>query len=447
MKTIRAVRTLLAAAAIGIGVATTAHAADLVVWWTKGVTQAEDDAFKSVIALWERQTGKKVDVSFYASGDTEAKTIPAMKAGLPPDLTYDFTYDLAYTPTWAFDDLMADVSDVLEPIKDQIQPGVLDSLSFLNGKTGKKSYYALPFFQMSPHIHYWNDLLEQAGFKASDIPNSWEPFFDFWCSKVQPALRAKGNRIYGLGQGSSTASNDPFFNVHLYLNAYGAEVVAPDGKLRINEPDIKKRVVQAIDSYVKPIKGQCSPPDATNWGGADDNVSFLNKKNLVAMNPTLSIPMSQLASNPDNYYKNMHTVPWPNGPDGKPTPTMISVKQVLIFKQSKNIDNAKSFMKLFLTPANMGPMLKAMNGRFWPVMPALINDPFYSDPKDPHRSAAFKQFTQATNKPFPQTYNRHYARVMAEQLWGKMLGRIVLDGWTTEKAVDELAERMTKIMS
>jgi len=36
---------------------------------------------------------------------------------------------------------------------------------------------------------------------------------------------------------------------------------------------------------------------------------------------------------------------------------------------------------------------------------------------------------------------------MAEQLWGKMLGRIVLDGWTTEKAVAELAERMTKVMS
>jgi len=48
--------------------------------------------------------------------------------------------------------------------------------------------------------------------------------------------------------------------------------VAPDGKLRINEPDVKKKVVQAIDSYVKPIKNQCSPPDATNWGGADDNV-------------------------------------------------------------------------------------------------------------------------------------------------------------------------------
>ena len=167
---------------------------------------------------------------------------------------------------------------------------------------------------------------------------------------------------------------------------------------------------------------------------------------MVAMNPTLSIPMSQLASNPDNYYKNMRTVPWPNGPDGKPTPTMISVKQILIFKQSKNIDNAKSFMKTFLTPANMGPMLKAMNGRFWPVMPALINDTFYSDPKDPHRSAAFKQFTQAVNKPFPQTYNRNYAKVMAEQLWGKMLGRITVDGWATDKAVDEMIERMTKVM-
>ncbi|MBM3548536.1 MAG: extracellular solute-binding protein [Alphaproteobacteria bacterium] len=175
----RAFRTLVLAAAVSLPMALPASAQDLVIWWTKGVTQAEDDAFKAVVAAWEKQTGKKVDVSFYASGDTEAKTIPALKAGLPPDLTYDFSYDLAYTPTWAYDDLMADVSDVIEPIKGQIQSGVLDSLQFLNGKTGKKSYYAMPFFQMSPHVHYWKDLLEQAGFKESDVPNSWEPFFDF----------------------------------------------------------------------------------------------------------------------------------------------------------------------------------------------------------------------------------------------------------------------------
>ncbi len=317
----------------------------------------------------------------------------------------------------------------------------------LNGKTNARAYYAIPWVQMSPNIHYWSDLLQQAGFKDTDVPREWEAFWSFWCDKVQPSLRSKGMRIYGIGQGSSTASNDPFFNVHIFLNAYGAQVIGADGKLRIAEPEMKKRVIQAIDSYVKPIKSQCSPPDAVNWNGVDDNVSFLNKKNLVAMNPTLSIPMSQLPANPDNYFKNMRTVPWPNQPDGKPTPTMVSVKQVLIFKQSANVENAKSFMRVLLKLENIGPMLKAMLGRFMPVMPALIDDPFYSDPADPHKSAMYRQFTETPTVPFPQAYNRNYAKVMAEQLWGKMLGRIVLDGWTSEKAIDEMIERMTKILA
>jgi len=126
---------------------------------------------------------------------------------------------------------------------------------------------------------------------------------------------------------------------------------------------------------------------------------------------------------------------------------MVSVKQVLIFKQSGHVENAKSFMRVLLKLENIGPMLKGMLGRFMPVMPALINDPFYSDPADPHKSAMFKQFTEAPTVPFPQSYNRNYAKVMAEQLWTKMMGRIVLDGWSTEKAVDELIERMTKLMA
>ena len=196
----RILRSLLAGAIIGLGLSVAANAADLVIWWTKGVNPLEDEALKKVVALWEKETGKRADLSFYATGDTEAKTIPALKAGRPPDITFDFSYDLAYTPTWAFEDLMADVSDVIEPIKSQFQKGALDSAYMLNGKTNTRAYYAIPWVQMSPNVHYWSDLLQQAGFKDSDVPREWEAFFSFWCDKVQPAYRAKsGSRAFGIG--------------------------------------------------------------------------------------------------------------------------------------------------------------------------------------------------------------------------------------------------------
>lgn len=431
-----------AVAALLLGTSPVAIAADLTIWWTKGVTPEEEEALKAVITKWEAQSGKKAELSFYGSGDTEAKVIAALEAGAPPDLTFDYAYDLAFSPTWAFEGKLADVSDVLEPMKAQFQASALESVSMLNGQTDRRAYFAIPWTQMTPHVHYWKDLLEKAGFSEADLPTEWQPFFDFWCEKVQPALREKGERVYGLGLGTGTGGNDPFFNIHIFLNAFGAEVLDADGKLQIDDPQVRARVIEAVNSFIKPSAEQCVPPDAVNWAGADDNVSFINRKNLVAFNPTLSIPASQLKDNPTNYYENMRTVPWPKGADGRLTPAMVSVKQVLIFEKSANKENAKDFMRLLLQPENIGPMLKGSLGRFFPVMPALLEDPFYNDPKDPHRYAMYAQFTEVENKPFLQARNYRYAKVMAEQLWGKATGRILLDGWSTEDAIDELAQRM-----
>ena len=44
------------------------------------------------------------------------------------------------------------------------------------------------------------------------------------------------------------------------------------------------------------------------------------------------------------------------------------------------------------------------------------------------------------------TYNYKYGAVQAENLWGKAVGRIVIDGWSVQKAVDELINRMKKLL-
>jgi multiple sugar transport system substrate-binding protein len=434
------------AVALTLCLAQAAAAADLVIWWTKGITPEEDEALAAVVAKWEEQSGKTAELSFYGTGDTDKKVIAALEAGAPPDISFDYSFDLAFSPTWAYQGRLADVGEVIAPIEDRFQTSALESVRMLNGETGERAYYALPWTQMTPHVHYWKDLLQEAGFSEDDIPNEWQPFFDFWCEQVQPALRDQGQRIYGLGLGTGTSSNDPFFNIHIFLNAFGAEILDQDGNLQIDDPEVRARVIQAVDSFVKPTQTGCVPPDAVNWGGADDNVSFLNRKNLVAFNPTLSIPASQLKDSPDNYYENMGTRPWPAGPDGKPTPAMVSVKQVLIFEDSPNKANALEFMALLLEPDNIGPMLKGSLGRFFPVMPALLDDPFYTDPADPHRNAMYRQFTETENLPFLQARNFLYAKVMAERLWGKAMGRILLDGWSTEDAVDELALRMKELL-
>jgi ABC-type glycerol-3-phosphate transport system substrate-binding protein len=41
-----------------------ADAADLVVWWEKGYYDQEDEAVREIVAAFEQETGKQVDLVF-----------------------------------------------------------------------------------------------------------------------------------------------------------------------------------------------------------------------------------------------------------------------------------------------------------------------------------------------------------------------------------------------
>ena len=68
-------------------------------------------------------------------------------------------------------------------------PNTLETTLFLlNDVTKQRGYYGFPLKQQSMDVQIWQDMLEQAGFKQSDIPTKWEDYWgSFWCDKVQPA--------------------------------------------------------------------------------------------------------------------------------------------------------------------------------------------------------------------------------------------------------------------
>jgi len=51
----------------------------------------------------------------------------------------------------------------------------------LQRQAKKKAYYAFPLKQQTMHIQYWADLLQNAGYKDSDIPKTWKEYWSFWC--------------------------------------------------------------------------------------------------------------------------------------------------------------------------------------------------------------------------------------------------------------------------
>ena len=239
--------------------------AKLTVWWVKGFYKSEDDALFAAIKKFEAKTGVKVDLSQYAVQDMIPKTVSALDAGTPPDVAYADVYDFQVAGKWAFDGKLEDISDVIEPMKDQFAPNTVETTLLYNDKAKKKAYYAFPLKQQTMHIQYWIDMLQNAGFKESDIPKTWKEYWSFWCDKVQPALRRKtGKRVYGIGQPMGVDSSDSFYSFLTFMDAYNVKLVDDDGKLLVDDPKVKAGPDRRAHRLHRALLKGCTPPSSTS---------------------------------------------------------------------------------------------------------------------------------------------------------------------------------------
>ena len=187
-----------------------AQAADLVVWWEKGYYAQEDDAVREIVAAFEQESGKQVELVFqqqeeFPAEDRSRRSRPARRRTSPSAFCCTCT-----SAQWALEDRLVDLTDAVGHFSDLFDPDALDQAVLLNAKTGRKALYGLPIGRSTNHLHVWKSLLEQAGFTLADIPKDWDAFWSFWCDQVQPAVRrATGSRrLWGIGLPMSAGADD-----------------------------------------------------------------------------------------------------------------------------------------------------------------------------------------------------------------------------------------------
>ena len=253
-----------------------ARAADLVVWWEQGYNPEEDAAVKETVAAFAQKTGKQVELDLPPHNDIEARIVAAVSAGQPPDFLFGFNTDYYYGQ-WANEDRLIDLSDVIGPFANLFDPDAVRYATLLDATTGRRAIYALPIAFSTSNVYVWRSLLEQAGFTLADIPKQWEAFWSFWCDQVQPAVRKARGRddIYGVGLAMSAASADTDGGIQQFREAYEADYVTGEGKLIIDDPEVRRRLIKAMDSYTAFYRKGCTPPDAVGWDDFGNNHAFL----------------------------------------------------------------------------------------------------------------------------------------------------------------------------
>jgi len=428
----------------------------ITVWWTKGFYKSEDDALYDAIKKYEAKSGLKVDLSQYAPQDIIPKSVSALDAGTPPDVAYGDVYDFQVAGKWAFDGKLADISDVIEPMKSQFAPNTVETTYLYNDKTKKKAYYAFPLKQQTMHIQYWIDMLDQAGFKETDIPKTWKEYWSFWCDKVQPASRkATGQRIYGIGQPLGVDSSDSFYSFLTFMDAYDVKLVDDNGKLLVDDPKVKTGLIGALTDYTAPYIKGCSPPSSTSWKDPDNNVAFHNRTTVMTHNATISIAAKWLddanneqatpevrAAGKKAYYEQIATAGFPNKPSGQPMIYRSAVKIGVIFADSKNKEKGKDFVKFMLQDENLRPYVEGALGRWFPVTKVAQESPFWQ--ADRHRKAVYNQFKAGTTS-FEFTKNYKFTILNNENVWAKAANRVINDKVPVDQAVDELIARIKQV--
>src|ERR1700728_568655 len=377
MLTVRGGIRLFAAAALLVAAQPVAAQDTITIWWGKGFYKSEDDALLKVVKKFEEKTGTKVELSQYAIQDMIPKTVAALDSGTVPDVAYSDTFDVQAGGKWAFEGKLEDLSDILVPMKSAFAPNTLETAYLLNGQTKQRGYYGFPLKQQSMHVQIWGDMLEQAGFKASDIPTKWADYWSFWCDKVQPAIRkATGQRIYGIGQPMGVESTDSLQSFYTFMDAYNVRLVDDDGKLLVDDPKVRQGLIGALKDYTNTYLKGCTPPSSTTWKDPDNNVAFHNRTTVMTHNFTISIAAKwyedsqnqaltpeQRAAGKKAYEETIITASFPNKPDGSPIKYRSDVKTGVIFTAAKNKAQAKQFVAFLLQEENLGPYVEGALGR------------------------------------------------------------------------------------
>ncbi|MGK4006878.1 ABC transporter substrate-binding protein [Sorangium sp. So ce1036] len=413
------------------------------VWWAQGFLPEENEAILTILDRWKREAGREADVRFMPVNEMDAELLRALDQGNPPDLFHSTVGDMRIIPILAWRNQLADVSDVIAPHKHEFIPTALEASYLKNKATKQRGYYAVPFGQQLSYIHYWRDQLTLVGLGDQPIPRGWSAYWQFW-KAAHDRLRAQGrDGIYGLGLSVSPMDVDSFNTFEQFLEAHGAAIVGPDGSLLLDAPGTRDKIVAVLREYAGFYKDGYVPKDAVEWTSAGNNIGFLEGRLLMTTNGSLSIPLTQkLEPNEYNkgarelYYDKMVTAGWPDRPDGGPLRMIVGIKQIVAFERSTNKEAAKSFLRFLLSPENLNLLLReGGKGRYLPVTLKLLEDPYWSDPGDPHLSSALRMALGPT-RPGYEAYSAAYTEVQFENVWAKALLSVLQDKASAEQAAD-----------
>jgi multiple sugar transport system substrate-binding protein len=406
-----------------------------VVFWYGGPwIAAEQAVILSLIRDFEEKTGIKVELTFTPHLELYPKFVAAMEAKQGPDIIW---LHQPFVTLYSWRGALVEISDVIDPVKDDFYPLALEAMKQYNNVEKKWGYYGIPLGWASNFCHVRTDLLEQAGFDWKTISNlSWD---EFW-NAMKKTQQVTGVPAVGLSVSSTAGMGDPFDNLDTFISIFGGSVLTEDRKLNLDDPQTKKAMIDATKFLTDLYFGGWMPSGVDTWGDADNNAAFQTGKCVMTLNPTMSIPMWMTLNRIDLYREKTATIPYPPSPTGERRSPPIEWRMYGVIKPeysaNKNAEGAKKLMAFLLTNKDNYKSYITGFGYLLPNYKSFeeMKGVKWTDPNDRHYPQAL-QYMKMNPKVNPFVVVPPYAQVRQENVWGGILGKVIVDKWKIEDAV------------
>jgi multiple sugar transport system substrate-binding protein len=354
-------------------------------------------------------------------------------------------------PRWAQEGRLVELSSALGPLAALIDKDALAWVTLPGGRTGREGLYGMPLYRTTYHVHVWKSLLERAGFTLADIPKKWGPFWDFWCDKVQPAVRKATGRddIFGIGVPMASETTELITGLDQFADALTRDWPKPWGASLADDPATQAILVEALRQYTAIYEKGCTPPQSVAWTNHGNNDAFLAQSVVMTINETLSIPNAIRRERPADYLTNVATIDWPANTYGEPLHIEGNMNVGAVFAAGRHVEEALEFVRFVVRDGWLGHLPSFSGDRYLPVLATLTNQPFWLDPSDPHRMNAVMQV--ATHPGVYSVWGLPDAqRFIADDYILALrtaVHRIVVDGLTPEQAAAETIARVKQLLS
>ncbi|HUB47188.1 MAG TPA: ABC transporter substrate-binding protein [Acetobacteraceae bacterium] len=425
-----------------------AQAKTAVCWINQGFVPEEDAAMKKVCEDYMKESGNKLDYSIMPFMALNQKIISALTSGDVPDLMFHDAPS-SILPQNAWDDKIADVTDVVKQYESQLHETAKLGATFYNKATKSRSYYLCPIKQGATPFHIWGDLVEKAGLKMSEIPAKWDGVWSY-LKQAQKPLRAKGMRhVYACGLQITTVGPNDGNNVftHFVIANGGESIVTPDGKFHGDDPKVREAAIRSVEFMTNLYKEGVVPPEALSWNDADDNNGYHEKLFMMDFDGTLSTELAMIKDK-QAFYHDMQTLAPKLKNDGSPMKTQINAGGGFIPKGAKGIEIAKDFMKYFMQPKVMNENLKGGLGRWFPTIHSVVkDDPWWLNSGEPCLKPYIEEGVLNPTLPVFEGYSPAWGQANAEQLWGQAHADVIKSGMKPADAIDKAFKRCNEIFA